>query len=95
MMRRIGVRELRQNASAWLREVQAGATLEITDRGRPIALLTPLPGGAPRDRLIAEGRLKPGSGDLMELLKAHPPLPPMTGRPLASEILEQMRVDER
>src|ERR1700730_2002733 len=41
-MRRIGVRELRRHASRYLRDVQQrGATIEVTDRGRPVALLVP------------------------------------------------------
>jgi hypothetical protein len=31
-MVRVGIRELRQNASALLRRVEAGETIEITDR---------------------------------------------------------------
>ncbi len=38
-MERIGVRELRQNASKYLERVQKGEILEITDRGRPVAIL--------------------------------------------------------
>ena len=91
-MRRIGIRELRQNASAWLREVQDGATLEITDRGRPVALLVPLPKGHVIEELIRAGRISPGAGNLLDL---GPPLPPRPGVPLPSEILEQMRADER
>lgn len=41
-MRSIGVRELRQNASKYLRQVEQGETLTITDRGRPVAQLTPI-----------------------------------------------------
>lgn len=91
-MMRIGIRELRQNASKWLHEVERGATLEVTDRGRPVALLTPLPQASLRDRMIASGRLRPAKGDLLDLPA---PLPPDPGRPLASEALEQLRADER
>ncbi|MGH9026953.1 MAG: type II toxin-antitoxin system Phd/YefM family antitoxin [Acidimicrobiia bacterium] len=38
-MESIGVREIRQNVSAYLRRVQAGESFEVTDRGRPIAVL--------------------------------------------------------
>lgn len=41
-MEAIGVRELRQNASVYLARVAAGETLRVTDRGRPVALLTPV-----------------------------------------------------
>lgn len=60
-MEQVGVRELRQHASRWLERVQAGESFEITDRGRPIALLGPLP-AAPRsryDELVASGELVP------------------------------------
>jgi len=60
-MDRIGVRELRQNASRYLHRVEAGETIEITERGRLVALLVPpSPGAAARDRLIGDGRLIPG-----------------------------------
>ncbi len=64
----IGVRELRQNLSVYLRRVEAGETLEVSDRGRAVALLTPLPRSTSLlDRLIAEGRATAESGDLLEL----------------------------
>ena len=57
MSDRVGIRELRQNLSVYLRRVEAGETLEVTERGKPVALLTPLPGRQSiLDRLIAEGR---------------------------------------
>ncbi|AGL28846.1 hypothetical protein J113_23685 [Mycobacterium tuberculosis CAS/NITR204] len=46
-MTSVGVRALRQRASELLRRVEAGETIEITDRGRPVALLSPLPQGGP------------------------------------------------
>jgi prevent-host-death family protein len=62
---RIGVRELRQNASRYLARVKAGETVEVTERGTLIALLTPPnPAESVRDRLIAVGRLIPASGPL-------------------------------
>jgi prevent-host-death family protein len=64
----VGVRELRQNLSVYLRRVKAGETLRVTDHGQPVALLAPLPREmSARDRLIAEGRLIPGEGDLLAL----------------------------
>jgi prevent-host-death family protein len=56
-MERVGIRELRQNLSRHLRKVERGATLEVTERGQPVALLTPLPMGGSLDRLAALGRL--------------------------------------
>jgi prevent-host-death family protein len=55
---RVGVRELRQNLSVYLRRVVSGETLEVTERGNPVALLSPLPRESdPIERLATEGRL--------------------------------------
>ena len=91
-MRSIGVRELRQNASRYLREVKRGETVEVTERGEPIARLVPIPEESTYERLVAEGRIRPATRDPRDL---GAPLEPMPGVPLASEILEQMRADER
>lgn len=64
-MERIGVRELRQNASRYLNQVKAGETVEVTERGVLIALLVPPePARTARDRLVASGRLIPAAGAL-------------------------------
>ncbi len=89
-MERIGVRELRQNASAWLRRVQEGDSFEITNGGRPVALLVPLPRGSKLERMIAEGRVRLAVGSLADL---PPPLPADPTKPPLSEVLEQMRED--
>lgn len=91
-MASIGIRELRQQASKYLRRVEGGETIEVTDRGRPVALLVPIPQESRRAQLIASGRLRPASGDLLDLGE---PLPAVEGEPLLSEILAQMREDER
>lgn len=91
-MRSIGIRELRQRASEYLRLVESGETVEVTDRGRPIALLVPIPAHDPIERLEAAGRMTRAEGDLLEL---GDPLPPAAGRPLPSEVLAGMRADER
>jgi prevent-host-death family protein len=63
-MERIGVRELRQQASAILRRVAAGETVEVTDRGRAVAVLVrAMPSGLAR--LEQEGMLRPADGDLL------------------------------
>ncbi len=65
---RVGVRELRQNLSVYLKRVAAGETLEVTERDRPVAILAPLPEVAtPLGRLVAAGRATAPVGDLMEL----------------------------
>jgi len=55
---RVAVRELRQNLSVHLRRVEKGAILEVTDNGRPVAVLAPLPEAmTPLQRLALEGRI--------------------------------------
>ncbi|MBA3328718.1 MAG: type II toxin-antitoxin system prevent-host-death family antitoxin [Solirubrobacterales bacterium] len=54
----VGIGELRQNLSRYLRRVQRGERLVVTDRNRPVAELGPPPvTGSELDRLIAEGRV--------------------------------------
>ena len=58
MNRTVGVAELRQNLSAYLRRVAKGERLLVTDRNRPVAELGPPPStGTALDRLIAAGRV--------------------------------------
>lgn len=42
-MAEVGIRALKQNASAVAAEAVAGETVTITDRGRPVAQLTAIP----------------------------------------------------
>ena len=65
-MNRIGIRELRQHASRYLAAVRAGETVEITDRGRLVALLVPPPESDLRARLIAARELIPATRDLRD-----------------------------
>jgi prevent-host-death family protein len=67
---RVGVRELRQNLSVYLARVAEGTTFEVTEHGRPVALLVPLRVGATVvDRLVASGRARPARGSLLALGK--------------------------
>jgi prevent-host-death family protein len=91
-MKTIGVRDLRQRASEYLREVQQGRTLEVTAHGRPVAQLVPVGSEGRRRVLATRGRLTPGSGDLLDL---GAPLTPIPGVPLASDVLAHVREDER
>jgi prevent-host-death family protein len=61
-MQRIGVRELRQHASRYLALVARGERVEVTDRGRPIAMLVPVRGDRWAD-LLASGRVSLPVGD--------------------------------
>lgn len=91
-MTQVGIRELKQNASAVIDRVRHGESVEVTERGRPIALIVPLPRAGVLDRLLAEGRAKGPDGSLTDL---PPPPRPTPGRPLPSEVLAAMRAEER
>ena len=87
----VNIRELRQNLSVHLRLVKAGRTLKVLERGRPVALLTPLPGhGSALERLVASGQAAAPRLDLAEL----PPPKTVRGTVSASEALRRQR-DER
>lgn len=83
----VGIAELRQNLTQYLRRVARGERLVITDRNRPVAELGPPPStGAALDRLIAEGRVsRPIRLGLPEPLE-------LTGDPYAlSHALDEIR----
>lgn len=88
-MRSIGVRELRQHASKYLEEVAAGESIEITDRGHPVARLVPITSDPWEDLISAGGVVKAvrplKTDDLKPAAYAHS----------ASETLERLRHDER
>ncbi len=88
----VGVRELRQRASSLLRLVENGETVEVTDRGRPVALLTPIPGGSPLERMRVVGDVEPATADLDDLPEPVV-LPPETELP--SRVLARLRCGER
>ena len=91
-MTSVGIRELRQRASELLRRVARGETIEVTDRGRRVAILSPAPDGSPLDRLRALGEIEPATGDLDDLPDPLV-LAPDLERP--SDVLERLRRDER
>ena len=91
----IGIRELRQHASVYVDLVEKGQTVDITNRGRLVARLVPARDAeSPLERLVAAGIIQPAEdpGSLLDIEPA-PPVP--QGQPTASEILLQMREEER
>jgi prevent-host-death family protein len=87
----VGVRELRQNLSVYLARIARGETLEVTDRGHPVAILAPLPRTiSVLERLKRDGLLIPATGDLLALKR-----PPMAVSRRGSKALEAQRADRR
>ena len=91
-MRAIGIRALRQQASQYLRDVQRGETIEVTDHGHPIARLVPVPPAGGVEELVASGRAVLARADALEL---GPPLRLAEGKAPPSEALAEARADER
>jgi antitoxin (DNA-binding transcriptional repressor) of toxin-antitoxin stability system len=85
-MIRIGLFELCQNAFMWVVRAAAGETIEITNRGHPVAVLATRPGGSMMERLIARGEMTPATTRLEDI----EPLPAKPGKSL-SRLLEEMR----
>ena len=89
-MTRIGVRELRQHASRYLEQVKAGEVVEVTERGKLVALLvSPTPAVAVRDQLIASGRLVPAKS-AFQLPKRRQIA---SGETTGTEVLAELRRD--
>jgi prevent-host-death family protein len=92
-MRQMGVRDLKDNLSAALRQAASGEIIEVTEHGHPLARIVPIHRRGGYEQLLAEGRvMHPEPG--VDLLDYEPPaLAP--GERLGSEILAELRADER
>ncbi len=55
----VGVRELKQHLSEYLRKVSEGEVIQVTDRGVPVALITPATQPDPLARGVEEGWVRP------------------------------------
>jgi antitoxin (DNA-binding transcriptional repressor) of toxin-antitoxin stability system len=85
----VGVRELRQNLSVYLTRLKTGTVFRVTDRGKAVALLIPIPQHSTAvERLIASGRATAPKHDLLSL-------PRPKGRPATavSKALQDVRED--
>ena len=89
-MANIGVRELKSQLSRQLKRVQRGSRLTITDRGRPIAVLSPVEPEANAAwawRMVAEGKASWSGGKPRGL---NPPVPGR-GKPTSQMVIEDRR----
>ena len=82
----VGVREMRQNLSVYLDRVKRGETLQVSEFGRVVALLVPLPAEklSPFERMVREGRATPPKGPLKDRPRPKPAPP---GTPSSEEML--------
>lgn len=86
-MTQVGIRALKQNASAVVADAVAGETVTITDRGRPVAQMTALPTSRLRD-MIERGQARPPRRSIADLPRPDPGVG-------LSDALQAMRADER
>jgi len=90
-MTTVGIRELKQNASAVMAQVKAGEVVIVTERGKPVGKISPIRQSR-WEEMIESGELIPAKGNLADL----PPRPVMEtkdGRTLLETLLE-MREEE-
>jgi prevent-host-death family protein len=59
----VGIRELKQRLSEYLDRAERGEVLRVTDRGRPKAMLGPVPGRARIEEGVRAGWITVGSGE--------------------------------
>lgn len=92
-MTTIGVRELRQNASKYLAQVEAGEEVRITNHGRLVARLVPVSSDdRSHETLISVGVLTPARNP--RRLATLPLRPPDIGEQSLSVILDEMRNEQ-
>lgn len=83
----VGVRELKQNLAAFLARASNGELIVVTERGKPKAVIGPLPGGNKFSLGIAQGWITaPGIDG---------PLPAAPGRHTASTSIQEMMDEDR
>jgi prevent-host-death family protein len=90
----VGVRELKNRLTSYLKLVKANQEMIVTERGEPIALIQPLEGaGAPRSlearlaALAAKGEITLPEGPLRPRRRKFR----IPGRPLSELIIEDRR----
>ena len=95
MAKSISVSDLKEHLSRYLRQVQRGVEIQVTNRGKPIARMVKMSGrpGDPderRTRLVAAGVISAGRGDASAMLDQPPIEVPGAG---LSESLSEERGD--
>lgn len=85
-MSEVGIRALKQNASAVVARAATGETVTITDRGRAVARLTPIPSSRLAE-LTGAGRARPPRRDIATLPIATP------GPALTADLIESRNAE--
>lgn len=88
-MTEVGIRALKQNASAVVAQVAAGEIITVTDRGRPVARMVPIRKSR-LDELIDAGLATKPTRSIDDL---PPPPPRRRAQPRSAEVLDALRED--
>lgn len=91
-MTTVGIRELKQNASAVMALVKTGEVVTVTERGRPVGKISPIRKSR-YDEMVESGEIIPAKGNLADVLPLTP-IEPKDGKNLL-DILLEMREEER
>ncbi len=81
----VGIRELKAHLSAYLAQVADGATIVVTDRGKPVATLSPVAGSSMLAKGVDEGWIEPAKRSTLAAAQ------PMVGRHSISSTLDDDR----
>lgn len=88
-MESVGIRELRQSLSAYVRRVKRGEAFAVTERGSEVAVLSPSASRSdPVGRIVADLGATAATADLLELGE---PLEPRAGEVSISDALRAER----
>jgi len=87
----VGIRDLKQNASAVVARAAGGEVMTITDRGRPVARLLPLERKSRLQQMVEDGQIRLPERPLADVINHHSDV----AQPTLTEILLQMRDEER
>jgi prevent-host-death family protein len=88
---RLGLREANQHFSRAIRAVKAGREVVLTERGKPIAIIRPLPEPDPAERRV----LQLEAAGLLEPAEIREPLPPWRPRRIRGKALSDTVREER
>jgi antitoxin (DNA-binding transcriptional repressor) of toxin-antitoxin stability system len=96
-MKTVGVRELKNRLSEYLRHARAGEGVLVTDRGEVVAEIGP-PGHGAVDASVPPGLVALSKRGLVTLAsrgdtRAYPPLPRRSRRHRAAELLDEERAE--
>ena len=94
-MKSVGLRELKNRLSQYVRQVRRGEGFLVTDRGEVVAELTPPAGGrapyglpAMLAAMAAKGQTTPGAQNSPDV---YPLLPPLLGQNRSQQLLNEER----